>query len=222
MGDLIGETLALAVGVAVSPVPIAAVIVTLFTPKARTNAPMFMVGWIAGVLAVGFIVLLIPGLEPSTSEPTTTTGIVKGVLGLLLLVAGAANWKKRPGPDETAEMPAWMKGIDAFGAWKSAGMGFLFSGLNPKNMLLIAAAAVTIAAAGVTGGEQTTALLIFTLIASITVIVPVIGYLIAGDRSDDVLSSAKTWLVQNNAAVMAVLFLVFSVSLIGDAIAILF
>jgi len=58
VGDVIGDILPMAVGVAVSPVPIAAVIVMLFTPKAKTNAPAFMIGWIVGLLLVGGIVLI--------------------------------------------------------------------------------------------------------------------------------------------------------------------
>jgi len=54
--DVLGEVLQYAIGVAVSPVPIAAVIVILFTPKADTNAPAFLIGWILGMLAVGSVV----------------------------------------------------------------------------------------------------------------------------------------------------------------------
>ena len=222
MGDVIGEILPYAIGVAVSPIPIAAVIVMLFTPKARTNAPSFMAGWIIGLLIVGFVVLLIPGLEVSSGEPSTTTGVIKGVLGILLLAAGWAAWRKRPGSDETAEAPKWMDAIDTFGTGKSFGMGFMLSALNPKNLLLVVAAAVTIAAGGLSSGQEIAALLVFTLIAASTVAVPVIGYLIAGDRADTTLANAKDWLIQNNTAVMAILLLIFGVSLIGDAIEILF
>ena len=54
MIDLVAETLSYSVGVAISPVPIAAVIVMLFTPRAKTNAPSFAVGWVAGLLVVGY------------------------------------------------------------------------------------------------------------------------------------------------------------------------
>ncbi len=221
MGDVIGEILSLAVGVAVSPVPIAAVIVMLFTPKAKTNAPVFLVGWVIGLLLVGFVVLLIPGLEASGGEPSTTSGVVKGLLGVLLLVAGWGAWRKRPGTNETAEAPKWMDAIDGFGIGKSFGMGFLLSALNPKNLLLVAAAAATIAAAGLSTSEETATLLVFTLIAASTVAVPVIGYLIVGERSDETFANAKDWLIQNNSVVMSVLLLVFGVSLIGDAVQIL-
>jgi len=222
MGDVGGQILPYAVGVAVSPIPIAAVIVMLFTPRARTNAPSFMAGWVIGLLVVGFVVLLIPGLEVSSGEPSTTTGVIKGLLGVLLLVAGWATWRKRPVSDETAEAPKWMDAIDTFGIGKSFGMGFLLSALNPKNLLLVVAAAVTIAAGGLSMGQEAVALLVFTLIAASTVAIPVIGYLVAGDRADSVLANAKDWLIQNNSVVMAILLLVFGASLIGDAIEVLF
>ena len=222
MGDVIGETISFAVGVAVSPVPIAAVIVMLFTPRARTNAPSFMAGWIIGLLLVGSIVLLIPGLEADGSDPSTTAGVINGLLGILLLGAGWAAWRKRPGPSETAEAPKWMAAIDGFGIGKSFGMGFVLSALNPKNLLLVVAAAVTISAGGLSTGQEFGALIVFTLIAASTVAVPVIGYLIAGDRADATLANAKDWLIQNNTVVMAVLLLIFGISLIGDSIEILF
>ena len=222
MGDVIGETISFAVGVAVSPVPIAAVIVMLFTPRARTNAPSFMAGWIIGLLLVGSIVLLIPGLEADGSDPSTTAGVINGLLGILLLGAGWAAWRKRPGPSETAEAPKWMAAIDGFGIGKSFGMGFVLSALNPKNLMLVLAAAVTISSAGLSTGQEFGTLIVFTLIAASTVAVPVIGYLIAGDRADTTLANAKDWLIQNNTVVMAVLLLIFGISLIGDSIEILF
>jgi maltodextrin utilization protein YvdJ len=39
------------------------------------------------------------------------------------------------------------------------------------------------------------------------------------EKSHDILDGWKTWLSQNNAAVMTVLFLVFSVVLIGRGVA---
>ena len=49
LGEVIGDLLPSAVGVALSPVPIVAVILMLGTPRARTNGPMFAVGWVAGL-----------------------------------------------------------------------------------------------------------------------------------------------------------------------------
>ena len=96
----------------------------------------------------------LPNLEVNDGEPSTTTGVVKGLLGVMLLVAGWAAWRKRPGPNETAEAPKWVDMIDGFGIGKWFGMGFLLSALNPKNLLLVAAATATISVAGLSADEQ--------------------------------------------------------------------
>ena len=48
MGAVIGDLLANAVGVAISPVPIIAVILMLFTAKATANSLGFLLGWVLG------------------------------------------------------------------------------------------------------------------------------------------------------------------------------
>jgi hypothetical protein len=44
MADAIGQVLSLGVGVALSPVPIIAVVLMLGTPRARANGPAFVLG----------------------------------------------------------------------------------------------------------------------------------------------------------------------------------
>ena len=221
MGDAIGATLGFAVGIAISPIPIAAVILMLFSGRARINSVSFMVAWVAGIALVTTVVLFIPGLEADDSEPSDTTGWIKLALGALLLVAGARRWRTRPGPDDEVKMPGWMAKIDDLKPGASFGLGFLLSALNPKNLLLALGAGVSIGALPLSTGETVGAVVVFTVIAAITVTVPVIAYLIAGERLDPTLDHAKVWLLGNNSAVMAVLIIVFGVSLLGDAIQIL-
>jgi hypothetical protein len=59
MGEAIGQILSLGVGVALSPVPIIAVVLMLGTPRARVNGPAFLLGWMAGLAIVGTVVLLV-------------------------------------------------------------------------------------------------------------------------------------------------------------------
>jgi hypothetical protein len=59
---------------------------------------------------------------------------------------------------------------------------------------------------------------ISTAITAPTVIAPVAADRIASVRLAPTRERTKDWLVGNNAVVMAVLFVVFSTSLIGDAI----
>jgi Sap, sulfolipid-1-addressing protein len=60
------------------------------------------------------------------------------------------------------------------------------------------------------------------LIGSLGVLAPLVLYLVAGEGATRTLDSWKTWAGDHNAAVMAVLFLVFGLKLVGDGIAVLF
>lgn len=221
MGSVIGEVLPVAVAVAVSPVPVIAVILMLFTPEARTNSVAFLLGWLLGLIVVGSIVLIAGDVASDDSGESTVSGVVKLVFGLLFLVLAVRSWRSRPKAGEDPEMPGWMAAIDGFGAVKSAGIAALLSGLNPKNLALTAAGAATIAAAGLTTGEEIGAFAIFVTIASITVAAPVLVYLIMGDRVQGGLNSLKEWLLANNNTVMAVLLVVLGAKLLGDGISIL-
>jgi threonine/homoserine/homoserine lactone efflux protein len=61
MGDVVGQILSFAVGVAVSPVPIIAVVLMLTTDRGRVNGPAFVLGWIAGLALAGTAILLLAG-----------------------------------------------------------------------------------------------------------------------------------------------------------------
>lgn len=53
MGAAIGQILPLAVGVALSPVPIIAVALMLMSQRARLNGPLFVIGWLIGLAGIG-------------------------------------------------------------------------------------------------------------------------------------------------------------------------
>jgi len=218
MTSALGEVLGPAVGIAVSPIPIAAVILMLLSGRARSNSVAFMAGWVLGIALVTTTVLLIPGLEASDGEPSTLTGWIKAALATGLVVLAVRQWKSRPRPGDETKTPAWMAKIDDIKFGRAFGLGFLLSALNPKNLVLAAAAGATIGSIEMTTTGTVTTVILFTLVAAATVVIPVVGYLIAGDRLDRPLNETKTWLLYNNSTVTAVLLLVFGVVLLGDAI----
>ena len=220
MGQAIGEVLPLAIGIAISPIPIIAIILMLLTPQARQNGLAFLGGWLAGLAIVGTIVLIVADVAgiATSSGPSRTVSIIKLVLGLLLLFAAWRQLKKRPKPGEEAHMPGWMRSLDKFTPGRALAVGALLSGVNPKNLILNASAAAGIAQAGLGGFQQALVLIVLILVGSIGVAAPVAIYLTMHDRADHVLTEWKTWLAANNATVMFVLLLVFGVVLIGKGI----
>ncbi len=217
MGEAIGQILGFAVGVAISPVPIISVILMLFSRSAASNSLSFLAGWLVGLTVVSIVVLAI-GLEGSDGE-SDSGGIVKIVIGVLFLALAVRQWRQRPGEGEDAQMPAWMATIDEFTAVKSFGLALLLSAVNPKNLGLTIAAAASIGGAGIDTGEEAVVVAVYVILASSTLIVPVVGYVAARQRMTPVLDGMKAWLTANNATVMAVLFLVLGAKVLGDGIA---
>jgi hypothetical protein len=52
-GEAIGGILPLAIAVDISVLSIIAVILMLITPRAHTNGPAFVAGWVLGLVVVG-------------------------------------------------------------------------------------------------------------------------------------------------------------------------
>jgi threonine/homoserine/homoserine lactone efflux protein len=220
VGDVIGQMLPIAVAIAVSPLPIVAVVLMLSTPRGRTDGPAFVAAWIVGLaLIVGIVIAAVGGSaeDDSGGTPHWVSGL-KLALGVLLLVVGARQWRGRPRGDAEPELPAWMQALDTFGPVKALGAGVALSLLNPKNLLLAVAGATVIAQGGLTVGQEAAALAVFVAIATIGVATPVVIYFAMGDRSSRVLGEMKDWMARNNTVIMAVILLLIGVKLIGDAI----
>jgi hypothetical protein len=219
MTQAIGEILGFAVGVAISPVPIIALILMLFSKSATSNSLAFLGGWLVGLAGVSIIVLAI-GFEGSDGS-NDSGGWVRVVIGLLFLALAAKQWRGRPHDGDEPHMPAWMASIDQFSAVKAFGVGLLLAAVNPKNLGLTIAAAATIGAAGLGTADEAVVVGVYVVFASITLIVPVVGYLVARKRFTPVLDSMKVWLIANDATVMAVLFVVLGAKVLGDGMSIL-
>ena len=219
MREVIGQLLPLAVVVAISPIPIIGVVLVMVTPRGRTNGPLFVLGFLAGLAVVGALVLTVAsGLDASSSDSTSSVSGVKLALGIGLLVIAMRQWRSRPKPGETAAMPKWMAAIDSFSPLKVLGTGVLFVAVNPKNLVLTVAAATTVAQSGLSGADQAIAYGVFALIGTIGVLIPVVISFAMGDRAPAMLASLKAWMGTHNAAIMAVICLVIGAKLIGDAL----
>lgn len=218
MGEAIGQILGFAVGVAISPVPIIALILMLFSRSAASNGLSFLLGWLLGLTGVSVVVLAI-GLEGSDGD-SDSGGVVKILIGVVFLLLAIRQWRSRPGEGDEPAMPSWMASVDSFTPAKAFGLAVLLSAVNPKNLGLTIAAAAAIGSVGLDTGEEAVVVAVYVVLASSTLIVPVVGYLAARRKMTPVLDTMKAWLMANNATVMAVLFAVLGAKILGDGISI--
>jgi hypothetical protein len=223
MGQGISEVLPFAIGIAISPVPIIAVILILFSNRARVNGPSFLLGWVLGLAAVSTIVYVIADAADAATDSTTSDSISWGkiVLGVLLLGLARRNFTNRPAPGQTAELPKWMSSVETISPVRAFGLAVLLSVVNPKNLVLAIGAATGLGQLRLSTADAVVALIVFVAVASLPIVLAVAYDVLGGERARGALDDMKAWLTEHNRAVMAVLFLVFGVVLISKGIGLL-
>lgn len=221
MGQGISEILTFAIGVAISPAAIIAVILILFSQRARVNGPLFLAGWVVALGVLAAVVYAISDQSNAATSNSSSDSVswLKIVLGVSFLLLARREWRNRPAPGAEPETPKWMRGIEAFTPAKALGLGALLGALNPKNLFLAIGAAAGLAQLGLSTADAVVSLIVFVGVGSLTVAGPVIYYLVGGERATTELDELKDQLRVHNEAVMAVLFLVLGVALIAKGLA---
>jgi len=216
----IGEVLPMAVAVATSPIQVIAVLVLLFSERGRSTGSAFALGWLVGLACVGALTLVLadPARVDSRNEPSTVGSILQLILGGLLLWLAVRQWTGRPQDGQAAKTPKWMAGLERASPAKVAVMGAALSGLNPKFVVFTISAALSVAQTGTSVSGAIVGLAIFIVLASSTVIGPVVWYFLAPDSAARVLGGWHSWLVANTTLVMTLLFLIFGVLLISKGV----
>jgi hypothetical protein len=220
MGKAISEVIPFAVVVAISPMAVVAIIVVLFSARARVNSIVFTLGWVVGVAIVGTVIYLLAdaGDVSAGGSGSDTSYWLKLVVGILLVPLAFRHWRKRPAAGEEVAPPKWLSSIDTLTPVKTGGLAVGLAALNPKNLALTLAAGTSLAQAGVSGGEATVGLVVFVLIASLGIIVPVVLYFVGGERAVGILDGWKTWLSIHNTAMTATVLLVIGAVLFSQGL----
>lgn len=221
MNEAIGAVMPFAFAIAISPMPIIAIILIMMSDRAKSLGLSFAGGWFVGAFAVAFVCALLAGLieqqeDDGSSKPIVA--IIKIVLGALLAYLAWKKWKTRPAEGEPGRLPKWMESLTEMAPKGAIGLALLLVAVNPKNLMMEIAAGLEVGHAGLGIGSIIVVALIFAIIASVTVAGPVVFYFVAPRKAASALQGVRTWLVANNATVMVVLFAVFAVKLIGDGI----
>jgi len=217
MGPVIGDLIPLAVGVAISPLAIMAVILMLLAARAGQASAGFLAGTVLGIAVAVVVFVVVAGLFNlgSSNQPSTFSLWLKLIVGVALVLLSVREWNHRPRPGQTPELPKWLAAVDHMTPAKAAGLGFALGAVNPKNLALTIAAGVAIANGSLSVGGDVVAVVVFTVIGASTVGLPVIAYAIAGARMRRPLDEMKTWLAENNTTVTSVLLVIIGAVLIG-------
>ncbi len=218
MSSTVGDTLPLAVAVALSPAPIIALVLVMLSLRAKTNGLAYLLGWLVGLVVALAIVLALVNLlnvAPGT-EPSTLASIIRLLVGVLLLYLGIRQWRSRPKAGEEPRTPGWMVSVDTFSPAQAFGLALLLSSFG--NLALVLAAGLAIGRAKLAVPQEVVAAAIFVFLSSLIVIAVVVYYSLARESASAMLSSWKAWLLANSVALTSVLFVIVGTILVGKGI----
>jgi len=216
----VSDLLPQAMGIALSPMPIVALIVLLTLPGGRPRGIGFALGGLLGLILAGIALSFAsgPAAGSQAAAPSTVSSVAKLALGLFMWAFAYRTWKHR----NDGGQPGWMATLEGLGFGKALLVGAGMMVVNPKNLPILGAAALSVSGAGLQGGAQLWAMAIFGVVAGITLLVPAVLALVLGARMDPALTAVGDWLTEHNAAIMMVLFAVLGASMIGKGLGGLF
>ncbi|MEV7783268.1 GAP family protein [Kitasatospora sp. NPDC088351] len=218
MGDAVGQMLASAVGIAISPLPLIAVILMLATPKGRVNGAAFAAGWAVALAAVVTVVVLAgSGLTTGSSKPVWAWWL-KLAIGVFLLLLGLTRWKDRPREGHVHGPPTWMRTVHRSTPGRVVGLAAVLLTADPKNLVLAVGGALSIATSTASGSGKAVAAALLVLVGSLCTLLPSAVHLFGGDGAARTLGEWKAWTAAHNPAIVLVSLVVLGATYVGDAI----
>lgn len=220
MASEFGDVFIAAIAAAISPVPIIAAILILFSAHARRNGILYLLGWVGGMLICIGLVLVLPedlDFRRGAVLATVSAGF-RIFVGLLFVAAALAVWIRRPKTGEARPLPAWTNRIAGLSGIQALLLALGLAVINPKNLALAFSTILSIAEAGALPRQARLALGLFVFIGSLSIAIPVFYRLVAGKQADKQLQVWKEWLMVNNATVVCVVLLMMGVMIIGKGV----
>ena len=215
MSDLFVELLPLAIVCALSPWAIVAVILMLASDR-PSNAVAWLAGWTLSTFGIGvLIVLFFSGYDFSKSgTPSTTACVVQIALGLLLLVAAARFWARRPSrTGKLPKEPGWMTRIG-----KMSPVWAFLIGAFWINTTLVIAAGVDTLRAELSNRESIVVLAAFTLVTLSVQAALILYFYLLPKRAAVGLHRIREWISRNQEAALAVVALALAIWLASQGI----
>lgn len=219
MLQAIGHILPISVAVALSSVPITAMLMILLSRNRNRSAVPFLIGWVAGLALVVTVFTLfgraLPGRTPNAVQAVVGRGEI--LVGLALIVVAIVSWTRAAREPRASDAPRWVTAVGSLGPWSCLGVALILN-VRPKALLLAAAAGLSLHGAHLDPSSSVIVIGIYTLISASTVAAPIIATLIAPDRMEPSLLRARAFISKYGPIATAVILLMVGVVVVGDGL----
>jgi hypothetical protein len=216
MDSVTARVVVLALGVAMSPVPIVGVLVVLLGKRAHSGGLAFAAAWVLGNATAIAVAILFAGRvqAPHQGFDLPFEGIITALLGIGLIVSAWLSRRGRFRSGKPHAVPNWVNAVDSLSPAGGAFVAFTNATTSPKNLGLAIVAGATIQSAALPwAGAPLAEAFIYVVVASLTIVTPVLMYFVYGERAEDVLGRMRTYVTEQAAAVMEIGLLVIGIVL---------
>ena len=205
MGQAFWQVAPLALAAALSSVPISATIFILLSEGRTRSGLAFLAGTVIGTFVAVALVTAAGQALPGRPRPhAALLGKLEIVVGIAMVVLGVFTLVgRRAGSGRGAR---WMDGLGSLGMVPVFGIGLALN-LRPKAILLVAAAGLTISRPRLSLEENLFLIVIYTAIATCTVVVPIVVTILFPQRMEPRLLAAKEWIAAHSTGVSATLMI---------------
>ena len=214
MGQVLAQLIPVALAAALSTVPVTAMIFILLSDRRRATALPFLTGWVVGTAAGLTLATLaaqaLPGRPRRLASLIGTLEILTGSALILLGIFTIVRHRRAP----SNQRPSWIEGIGSFGPLPALGIGLALN-LRPKALLLFTAASLAITGANLSGEESLIAILVYTVLATSTVVAPTLATVLLPDRMEPRLLVARDWIGAHGASMTAVVMILIGIVVIA-------
>lgn len=217
---VLGEVLPAGLGAAVSPMMIVATTILATLKGGVRKVFTFGLGELVALGGVSVAAVFVAHGAQVASEPSRSTGgsALRLILGLLLWYLAWKTFRDRPTQGEEPSAVKRLNALDGMSSGKVFSLGFGMGFLNLKNLPLAVSVATAVTQTGAGTTLSVIGMLIFAALGCSLVVAPAVIVLAAPERSERVLSRLRKFMVENNTAIMMVLYLLLGASLIGKTL----
>ena len=211
------ELLPLAAVIAISPVPILAVIMMLLTDRERANPLAFLAGWVC-VLTVIVSAALLSGIDSISTTPSEPIAVVFIVVGVGLIALAVHEWRLRPKHGEPHRIEPWMKFRHTVTPPRAFVLGIALVVIAVKDLLSAVQAGAIIHGDSLPALQSVVAVIFFVVVASSLIIIPIAVAAAFGERALPTLHRWRHWLERHGRLVLACLFTLIALLLLLQGI----
>lgn len=217
--DALDILLPVAAVIALSPLPLIAVLLVVGSPEARRAGPAFAAGAVLSLLVLCVLAALLVG-QVGEIGPVglLLLDLLRIVLGIALLWAAWYKWRTRPRAGEVPPVPKYLEALTTIRPAAAFSMGAIIVGLNFKHIGVVLAGFAALSDGGDYRGETLAAIAIVVVLSSLPILGITLWHAVGGERTTASLAALKQFMLANANLIVMVVLLLIGLSVLGSGI----